>query len=331
MQFYQAEPASTLSDHQHRLIYCNGIESTSDNAIAQATMISKAFGDRAVTVVHNPTKVAGYYNHHLPTHIDEKTAIINSLIQEIRSQMDLETGRQHPIAVFAHSHGAHILHQALLQLSDKERDLMSVYTFGGVTTIPNKLANRVCIYFNEGDLIGRGGNIAYGVDKTMDRFLAIHDRMKRDGSTRERAILEQVKEDLYFDLEPHSHPSAIADTKIAIFGSTFFGGVVYDRNDLKARIQSYTECFKDYNIHLIASRVKENNLAVSDGLDDNVLASIAQEELLTYVLKHDLECHRMTAFQSQIEQIALDTLQMENAKAETDVDSTSLVLTRVEN
>jgi hypothetical protein len=280
---------------------------TLEEAQAQARIIADAFGDEVVGV-HNDTKVVGYYAHHTPEQNRCEDLIANRLAETIRSSIQSHPGQslQHRVSLFAHSHGAWITSLALDKLSVDERGQVNVYTFGGVTMIPKRMARDVQIYINEGDVIGRGGNFAYDPEGILETHLKITNRMKKDGSSLRDAIKAQFIEDKYNALEP-MRPALSANLanrqlKIEEYGRTFFSGQAGDAARIKAELNDYMRCITDYNIHVLEAPRKERGSSTS--LNPDEMAEEVALEMTRHALDSDVQCHRLNTFAGVIREIA---------------------------
>ena len=98
------------------IIYCNGIESTPEQALAQAKIISDAFA-RRVFIVYNPTKVSGFFKLGTIQQAERVATVANDLARQIKSGLeidpliDVESRKKEEIFrprvhVFAHIHCA---------------------------------------------------------------------------------------------------------------------------------------------------------------------------------------------------------------------------------
>ena len=164
------------------LLFCNGIENTFSDAEKSAQMISKIFEGERVYIFHNPTRAIDYYNpeYARPAEAAEKSyigkavsyvantigkhqktepEIVLELVDKIR--LLLAKGLEHrecKLCIFAHSHGARVVRQALEQVLDW-KEFLEIHAFGGATIIPNELARKVHNYIFDIDWVSAGGNI----------------------------------------------------------------------------------------------------------------------------------------------------------------------------
>lgn len=311
---------SALGAHQSRLIYCNGIESTIEQAVQeQGKLISDAFGGRGVTVVCNPTKVSHYFNLHTAEQDAFENSVADTLLQQIQDQMQgastMDRTERKKVILFAHSHGTQILLKALQKLSPEERPYVTVYTFGGITMIPKNLAHKVEIYFNEGDIIGKSGNRAHDSEKVLENYLKIEHRMRVEGVDCKRAIINQVLDDTHDKLDPFHHDAKDGDQvradKVARHGATFFGGQKMDPKNLEEGVRQYTKCYTDYNIHLIPSTILKGQSEDATDLDFRKLSEVVADEVGTFVLTSNYKCHILPNFEKIIQNIAEQTMQEE--------------------
>lgn len=156
------------------VLYCNGIEAPLAAAEEQAKVISKAFNGKTVFVFHNTTDLNGY-TRLTATSKASQTKLIANLAEVIKSYMHSpQTGKDFQVAIFAHSHGAYLLHHALEQLDSKEKVLVTAYTFGGISMIPKSLASAIKNYVFIEDKIAVSGSILYDPSNVLGRVMKIH-------------------------------------------------------------------------------------------------------------------------------------------------------------
>ncbi|MDX8430250.1 MAG: hypothetical protein SNF33_00335 (plasmid) [Candidatus Algichlamydia australiensis] len=135
------------------IVFCNGIMNKPDEANASAESISNIFGGKRVIVKHNPTDFPSYLDFRVREDEEarlsrELAILINQLVED----------KDH-LVLFAHSHGVVISDRALQQLSRPVRRKIRVYTFGGASVIPKRLAGVAKNFVFKDDLIARVGNI----------------------------------------------------------------------------------------------------------------------------------------------------------------------------
>lgn len=305
--------------HQRKVIFVNGIETPIEKAQDQAKAISGAFGGRAVTLVHNPTKYAEYFNSH-PRMGDntppECTALENevvaTLVEKIRTNIGDATkaavADKHRVVLMAHSHGTHILFQALKQLTDDERQCVSAHAFGGITMIPKVMALTVENHINECDIIGITGNRAYDTEGTLAKFLTITQLMRKNKLDVTRAIIHQVTQDFHDRMDPFAQsvamPKDLKAAEIAKFGAIFFGNEQVDPAHFKQCVESYTKCFSDYDIRLIPPPAAREAGSRDASLDVEEIARAVAQGLGAFVTDSDSKCHILNNFMEAIKVVA---------------------------
>ncbi len=286
---------------QFQLMYCNGIESSQEQAMEQASLISKAFNERVVTIVYNFTKVSGYFNFGSAAQVESEAALANFLVEQIRLKLQLKSR----VALFAHSHGTEITRLALIKLNPEEQRKLNVYLFGGIA-IPKHMANFVSLYFDERDIIGTSANQAYDKEGVLITHLKITKRIRLEGY--DRAIINQVKEDVLKEIDPMTPEPANIQLRAyrqKAFVETFFSGQAIDPKSLEANVRKYTRGFTDYNIYFLPlpSEGSEKSSETSQ-LSCEALSEMAAKEMKTYVTDSDNLCHKFKAFEKEIWNIA---------------------------
>lgn len=285
------------------LLYCNGIEATTTQAEEQAAMISGAFKGSKVTLFHNPTMLQGYVQRDSSEEV-RQADLATDLANKIRDIL-LEKGT---LLLFAHSHGAFLVKNALLRLDAKERQQINVFTFGGVAMIRNSLAGKVHNFVFEQDLIAQTGSKKYDPDGILNRVIQITKKMRTEALSEEEAIRLQSAEDAYLSLDPimvsfsESDPAAQAD-KSRRFGQGFLGGdtTVFKDADVELMLQKYTSCFTEYRIEVLSRPLQQKKLDAR--MDPKSLCQAAKQDMGAYG-QHSLNCHILTAFTGVIKQIA---------------------------
>ena len=137
------------------ILFCNGIFNTENDARKSAQLISENFGNRQVVICYNPTWVSFFFCQStkklFPEIVtDEVVALQEAQEQALAFQLMREINRliiqKKHVYLFAHSHGAYLSKLALQKLNELQKSKrvlvranIDVYTFGGITIIPNTL------------------------------------------------------------------------------------------------------------------------------------------------------------------------------------------------
>jgi len=278
------------------VIFVNGVGTSQERLAAYMQLLKGAFAGRDVQLVHNATSVEEY----LKKDLEKQTASIDALFTKLSSLVpEAPAAKNRRVTVLTHSHGTHILYEALKRMSPKMQDNFVVHTFGGITMIPNDMAHNVSIYINEGDLIGIPGNVGYDPQGTLANFLKIHNLMKSKGFGRAQAIIEQVALDKHDKLNPFNN--GCTGESIAKFGSTFFGGCRMAKEEVEGEVKKYATPFTDYNIHLITPPQTQ---AADCHMSVNALCDAVIDRISRIIIQSDAETHLLYSFISQIHEIA---------------------------
>lgn len=147
------------------LIFCNGIENSSDEAFVGGQTISKIYGNREVFVFHNPTSLRGYMQSYYTGNLldlREQYALAKKLrelvlskIQEHENDEEVLDKTAIRIIIFVHSHGARLALSALSSSSIKpqDRERIHIYALGGARLIPKNVAKVARNFFLKGDSV----------------------------------------------------------------------------------------------------------------------------------------------------------------------------------
>jgi len=124
----QYDPASL-----HVNIWINGINSDLDFTIEIADRLSQACGGQKVYYIYNSTHgfMADLWEY-LAGRLHFRTPAPRMIYQAVKEAVD-EVGSEGTVTIFCHSHGAAILERAVKWLSDEEKQIVEIYTFGAVS------------------------------------------------------------------------------------------------------------------------------------------------------------------------------------------------------
>lgn len=196
------------------------------------------------------------------------------------------------------------------KLTDEERACIEVHGFGGIVTIPNKLAAKAVNHFNDGDIIGQDGNAVFDPNNTIRNCIKIKKRMQLRSIGLRCAIKDRVKKEIRKGLNPHNLSKDIAkevrDAKINKFGATYFGGVKLSNEEVDPVVQKYVRCFSDYTIDW-----KPSSLAITSPRSDDDLSDLSEEVIndeITGVTDSNRECHILQSFSDVIQKIAQEII-----------------------
>lgn len=224
------------------IVFCNGLGNSHEDAEASASLVSRAFGGREVSIFYNPTTLDQYLN---PATVqrDHEAELIRQLFDHIVVAMKEKT----KTLIIAHSHGAVLAKRAIEKLSDDQRGSIHLFAFGGATVIPKNLAGRVVNCFFEDDLISEMGN---NIDEIEKRVLQILKRIHK--------LSEEHKCSLE-DAVPLSALQVLIDMGQKK-SEKFLNGKVIDVKELKkdSRFidlsEEYRRCIQDYEFKFIKSK-----------------------------------------------------------------------------
>lgn len=144
------EAAGGMGPVGKTVVFCNGVNNSAAAARLSAERLAVAcarapYAKPRVYVFHNPTGLLGVSSPVDPV-----------LVAKMVSVMEQCT-RDGNLCLFAHSHGALVVRQALEAVPAAIRGKVEVYACGGIDVIPSHLASRVHNYVLEGD-----ASAAYG-------------------------------------------------------------------------------------------------------------------------------------------------------------------------
>lgn len=244
------------------LMFCNGIMNNPDSALESARIISNAFSNRQVFVYHNPTTLEDYFESK-PEHIERQIDLAVYLSQEIKGFIlsDRQRGidnREICVILFVHSHGAVVAERALSVL-EAEKQNIKIYSFGGATIIPNRLASRVQNFVFDEDLISDLGNVKATDKMVLYKAKQITKTMKEEGKALQIAIVEQAYKDLHMELHPISRAGRQESYETRLSKNQRYRQI-FEQHDQQAlisdpyfteRIRDYVACFTDYNIIIL--------------------------------------------------------------------------------
>lgn len=205
------------------LMFCNGINNDLDDAKKNARIISEAFGGRQVVVCHNPTTANDIAEDFLGSKSNKEKNLSILLGEKI---IEFLTKNSRLLILFVHSHAALLAKKALKSLDSNNREKVRVYSFGGITMIPKRLAIRVENYIFDEDIMAFFGNTIKGVPDVLNKVLSINAFMLKN-----MCLLNQ----------------AIKDTSQAEVDNRQNG----DNQTYEEKVDSYLKCFEDYNIKVL--------------------------------------------------------------------------------
>ena len=175
----------TKNSNQCIWAFINGVWNSKDGALQSASKISKYAGGELVWSLINDTKVwpIGDIVESLAFKVGIESKIVEMAVKFFKFLIKLfnDDPNHPPIVIIAHSQGAMISELASKHLTQKERQKLRIFTFGGWAFIPpNSCRKDSHNFFSPYDVVAKGGSpnmslLLLKIEEGKKRGLKVND------------------------------------------------------------------------------------------------------------------------------------------------------------